>query len=75
MKINVYRKKDGTVKNIVHTRNGVYMIDSLDGQYEKLSDSDYDMSEIGHIDSVNAFDEYFFTSLGSDICYWNTGEQ
>ena len=33
------------------------------------------MSNLGHISCVNAFDEYFFTSLGSKIYYWNTDEQ
>lgn len=33
------------------------------------------MSLYGHISGVNAFDEYFFTSLGSEIYYWNTDEQ
>ena len=74
MKIHLYRKKDGSVKNIIHTRDGVYMIDSLNDQPVKLS-SDYHISPFGHVDGVNAFDEYFFTALGTDICYWNTNEQ
>jgi hypothetical protein len=74
MKIHMYKKKDGSVKNIIHTKDGVYMIDSLTDKPVKLSDNDYKVQEFGHIDGVNAFDEYFFASLGSDIYYWNTGE-
>lgn len=75
MKIHLYKKKDGSVRNIIHTRYGVYQIDSLDGQPVKLSENDYSISDYGHIDNVNAFDEYFFTSLGHNIYYWNTEEQ
>lgn len=75
MKIHAYRKKSGQVKNIVHTDNAVYLLNALGEQPTKLSDDNYVMSEFGHISCVNAFDEYFFTSLGSDIYYWNTDEQ
>lgn len=75
MKIHAYKKKDGSVKNIIHTMDSVYLISSLDEQPTLLSDANYHVSEYGHIDGVNAFDEYFFTSLGSDIYYWNTEAQ
>ena len=75
MKIHAYRKKDGSVKNIVHTDSGVYLLTALNDTPTLLSDENYHMSEYGHVSGVNAFDEYFFTSLGSDIYYWNTNEQ
>lgn len=71
----MYKKKDGSVRNIIHTRYGVYMMDSLTDEPLKISDNDYSVLQYGHIDGVNAFDEYFFTSLGSNIFYWNTAEQ
>lgn len=75
LKIQQYKKKNGQVKNIIHTDTGVYLLNAIDEDPTLLSDSSYRISNLGHISCVNAFDEYFFTSLGSKIYYWNTEEQ
>lgn len=77
----MYRKKDGSIQNIIHTREPnesggsyVYKIDTFEDEPQLISGQDYTSSQLGHINGVNAFDEYFFTSLGSNIYYWNAKE-
>lgn len=71
------------MRNIVHTVSGVYEVSDPvyeaqqgeedyqltdDGISENLLPS-YLASSHGQIQSVNAFDEYFFTAYGSSIYY------
>lgn len=75
IKINLYKKNDGNSLNMVHTRHGLYNINEQSSSYENLiSDNNYEVPVIGHVSSVNAFDQYFFASLGTDIYYWDADE-
>lgn len=74
LKIHLFKKADGTTKNIIHTDHQVYVTETDDNTVEPkklIYDSDYEVSGFGHISCVNAFDEYYFTALGTDIYYWN----
>lgn len=72
VKINLYKKNDGNNLNMVHTRHGLYSIDEgIQEQTNLISDNTYEVPEVGHVCSLTAFDQYLFTSLGTDIWYWD----
>ena len=56
-----------------HTRHGLYQIDEDVQIHENLiDDEEYEVPDVGHISAVSAFDQYFFTALGTDIYYWDS---
>ena len=69
IKIDLFKKSDGQVRNLVHTVNGVYEVDDEKVSDNLITDSGYKVSGFGHISSVNAFDEYIYTAYGIPIYY------
>lgn len=72
--IRIYKKNDGTSLNMVHTIHGLYSINEQSVSHDNLISGDYEVPTVGHVSSVNAFDQYFFTSLGTNIYYWESSE-
>lgn len=61
---------------MVHTRHGLYSVrEDLETQTNLITDKDYEVPTVGHISAVTAFDEYIFSSLGTDIYYWVEGQK
>lgn len=59
---------------MVHTIHGLYSINEQSVSHDNLISGDYEVPTVGHVSSVNAFDQYFFTSLGTNIYYWESSE-
>jgi hypothetical protein len=75
IKINLYKKNDGSNLNMVHTRHGLYSINEENQTHTNLiNNNSYEVPEVGHVCSLTAFDQYLFTSLGTDIWYWDADE-
>lgn len=60
---------------MVHTRHGLYNIDeSEEERINLIADNTYEVPEVGHVCGITAFDQYLFTSLGTDIYYWDADD-
>lgn len=73
LKLHLFKQADGTTKNIIHTATQVYVTDMDNNNPTPIiqEGTGYKVAGFGHISCVNAFDEYYFTALGTDIYYWN----
>ena len=57
---------------MVHTDHGLYKIDESDDTPQNLiTEDDYEIPEVGHVQSTTFLDNYIFASLGTDIYYWD----
>lgn len=69
--IRLFRKSNGSSLNMIHTRHGLYNIRFERDLYNNLIVGDYEVPNNSHISSCTSFDNYYFTSLGTDIYYYN----
>lgn len=56
---------------MVHTDHGLYRVDGSDETPENLITDEYEIPEVGHVQSTTFYDDYIFASLGTDIYYWD----
>ena len=56
---------------MVHTDHGLYKVDGGSGTPSNLITGSYEIPELGHVQSTTFYDDYIFTSLGTDIYYWD----
>ena len=65
---------------MIHTDHGLYNVkeDSLthtnlipNSYDDQTHEWDYEIPEVGHVQSTTFLDDYIFTSLGTDIYYWD----
>lgn len=57
---------------MVHTGHGLYSVsDEASSFVNLIQDADYEIPELGTVQSTTAFDNYYFVSLGTDIYYWD----
>lgn len=69
--INIMRKNDGTVNNLIHTTTKLYTITEDNPSGINLMPDGYSLSDIAYISSQIVFDDYIFCSLGNPIMYWD----
>ena len=69
--IRLFKKSNGSSLNMIHTRHGLYNIKFEENLYNNLIVGDYEVPNNSHISSCTSFDNYYFTSLGTDIYYYN----
>lgn len=61
---------------MIHTTKGVYNVRDRDTEFNNLmTEPDYEVPDLGYISSCTAFNQYFFCSLGTDIYYWDGGDE
>lgn len=73
LRIYVFKTTDGNNLNMIHTNKGVYCIRENETEHTNLmKDSSYEVPEVGHVSSVDFFNNYYFCSIGNDIYYWDS---